>query len=1041
MGFINLTGLTPGKTYDIVVRAKSPDGIVSVNSLAYTFTAPSTNIDGTQLVATNQSVVTALAPSSSSVTGGALIAGGLDAGGAAAAGALNLGSVWNGTASSIAKLTGTANTGAVVINSTGILGYQLTSTSSGQANFFLDTASGNAYFRGTIYAASGQIGGFNIGSTSLYNTASGNTISMNAGLTGEYPSFKIVGASSSLVISGDESYPQITFNNNTSTIYSNLLIKAGAIASPDFGPTASNNSRGEILFWGANSSNPNQVTIRRVGEAGNGPDGIAFIDLQTNAIPTTPDDIKINIQASQASVTGATIAPDDNEKASIELYKSFGNTSASLSPAYLKMKVSETGNSNTITMSASETFTNQALRITGDSGTQNNYYLSVISYAAASATAFIQTPYFGNKPALILQGSSFPGNLLEFKDSSASLLSYFNRYGKFFGSLEIVDGTLNSSSATFNLLSTPTTITAFGGVTTLDVGPISGIIGSRTLNLFTNSNNVGGQNTINIGTSSATLGSTPQIINIGNATGTYNTITIGGSTGTALTLNATASVTGKITAASFVGNGAGLTGITASATGSVTIGSTTIGLGGTSTSLTGLTSVAISNSNSTTSPFTVSTAINNQNLTGRTISIATTATSTDATTPIGSNINISTNAITTALTTGTATGGNIIIQTSGTGDSTSPGNITLSSGNNFTITAAGFAGAMNNFNIGATTPGTGNFTALTISGSSVATQAYANSASLNAYSQASAFAVTQSNSASSTAYNNASAFALTAANSASLNAYNAASAYTATGVHNNQSASVKYASSAGFVLISGLSASTITIGSTIIGLGNTSTSLSGLNSISASTISLSSSITATSASVSGTVTAASFVGSGAGLTGLMGALVYSASFASASAISFNNVFSSSYTNYKIIITFSAITYTGSTYTPIKFAFRAAGVDSLGAGTYNSVYQGYSSFALGYSASSFSSNSFIYGPAVVVLSVGQNLVLEAYGPATTTTRKEVVSQSYQMGNPGGTYTLSHTGYNTSASAFDGFSLLSSSSNNNYTGTIKIYGYNN
>jgi len=61
--------------------------------------------------------------------------------------------------------------------------------------------------------------------------------------------------------------------------------------------------------------------------------------------------------------------------------------------------------------------------------------------------------------------------------------------------------------------------------------------------------------------------------------------------------------------------------------------------------------------------------------------------------------------------------------------------------------------------------------------SNYALQSYANSASLNAYNQASAFSTTTSNSASLNAYNNASAFAVTQSNSASLNAYNNASAY------------------------------------------------------------------------------------------------------------------------------------------------------------------------------------------------------------------------------------------------------------------------
>jgi hypothetical protein len=100
---------------------------------------------------------------------------------------------------------------------------------------------------------------------------------------------------------------------------------------------------------------------------------------------------------------------------------------------------------------------------------------------------------------------------------------------------------------------------------------------------------------------------------------------------------------------------------------------------------------------------------------------------------------------------------------------------------------------------------------LTISGSQVATQNYANSASLNAYNNASAFAVTTANSASLNAYNlgvtytnsaslnaysNASAFAVTQSNSASLNSYNNASAFAVT--YANSASSNGYNSASSF---------------------------------------------------------------------------------------------------------------------------------------------------------------------------------------------------------------------------------------------------
>ena len=177
MAAILLNKLQPGKTYTVAVKALDSDGNISENSLTYTFTTPRANLDGSQLVATNTTVVTAIANDSASVVGGALTAGSLDANGLTYAGKTNLATVWNSTSGGYttnASLTSTtASAGAVIINSTGILGYQFGSaTNVGQANFFLNTLDGNAYFRGTIFAAAGKIGGFNIGASSLVITAS-----------------------------------------------------------------------------------------------------------------------------------------------------------------------------------------------------------------------------------------------------------------------------------------------------------------------------------------------------------------------------------------------------------------------------------------------------------------------------------------------------------------------------------------------------------------------------------------------------------------------------------------------------------------------------------------------------------------------------------------------------------------------------------------------------------------------------------------------------------------------------------------------------
>ena len=159
------------------------------------------------------------------------------------------------------------------------------------------------------------------------------------------------------------------------------------------------------------------------------------------------------------------------------------------------------------------------------------------------------------------------------------------------------------------------------------------------------------------------------------------------------------------------------------------IGSTPITVAqgtGTATSLSGLTSLSVSTSSST-SPFNISSSMSTASASGGTISITSSASANaGANGPTGSNITISSTAtasslrdasggnisiFTSASGVGAAIGGNISISTSATSNG-SPGSISLSSSGGFTITSSGFIGTIDNFNIGATTAGTGKFTSL-----------------------------------------------------------------------------------------------------------------------------------------------------------------------------------------------------------------------------------------------------------------------------------------------------------------------------------------
>jgi hypothetical protein len=127
MAAILLNKLQPGKTYTVAVKAINSDGDMSPNSITYTFTTPTTNLDGTSLVGYNSAVNVSVGAS------GAMTAGTMDLNGLQKAGQLDLDDVWNTTNLSngggYASVTGNIG-GIMVLNKNGLLGYQITSDST-----------------------------------------------------------------------------------------------------------------------------------------------------------------------------------------------------------------------------------------------------------------------------------------------------------------------------------------------------------------------------------------------------------------------------------------------------------------------------------------------------------------------------------------------------------------------------------------------------------------------------------------------------------------------------------------------------------------------------------------------------------------------------------------------------------------------------------------------------------------------------------------------------------------------------------------------
>jgi epidermal growth factor receptor substrate 15 len=648
-----------------------------------------------------------------------------------------------------------------------------------------------------------------------------------------------------------------------------------------------------------------------------------------------------------------------------------------------------------------------------------------------------------NRPGLsapllkIIADDASTSNLLELFFGNTRK-SYFDSNGQFFGvsssvGSTIVGGTLNSSSATFNLLFTPTTITAFGAAETLNVGPISGITGDRTLNLFTNSNGIGGQNTINIGTSSATLASTPQIINIGNATGVYNTITIGGSTDTALTLNATASVTGKITASSFYGNGSGLTsilgsnisGTVASATNSSSAGYAinSGSLGGITSSSYALQSYANSaslNAYNSASSYTAASAHNNTSASvGYAINSGSLGGITSSSYALQSYVNsASSNAYNSASTYTQSSAWN---NTSASVKYASSAGFVLGSNISGTVasatnsSSAGYSSSVGSTIIGGTLDS--STTPFTLLATPNTVTAFSAAGSITIGYQTNGTSIVNIGSTSNTIGTKTLNLFTNLAGTAGQNTINIGSSGATLGstpqVINIGNATGAY--------------NTITIGGSTDTILNINATASVTGNISASTISLSSSITATSASFSGKINASSVVATQ--VTGGGMDLIYSGTVTSTSgSVLIDNIFSSSYANYRVLFT----TTSNGSSTSIYFKYASAGVPS------SSALYTYNMLSNATAIQTSNSGSVLYH-SVGAYATGATHAFEFYGPALTTTHmyKMEIYDSYS----GGPTQQTVRGSYTNSSSFSGIVLGTQSTGATFNGTVRVYGYHN
>ena len=173
-----------------------------------------------------------------------------------------------------------------------------------------------------------------------------------------------------------------------------------------------------------------------------------------------------------------------------------------------------------------------------------------------------------------------------------------------------------------------------------------------------------------------------------------------------------------------------------------------------------------------------------------------------------------------------------------------------------------------------------------------------------------------------------------------------------------------------------------------------------------------------------------------GVTAITGAgldLITTQTFSAVSSVSFNNCFTATYENYRIVV--NAVGSTdGSSGVPIRFRFRSGGSDYT-ASTY-------AEFGIFVNASGGPSRFFNNSVTEVTVGWHQNYggqsSFDLNNAAQTGVNKHLVGNSFGSGTADG-YGGVNMARVLSTAAYDGFSIRPTAGT--ITGTIRVYGYRN
>ena len=156
-------------------------------------------------------------------------------------------------------------------------------------------------------------------------------------------------------------------------------------------------------------------------------------------------------------------------------------------------------------------------------------------------------------------------------------------------------------------------------------------------------------------------------------------------------------------------------------------------------------------------------------------------------------------------------------------------------------------------------------------------------------------------------------------------------------------------------------------------------------------------------------------------------LINSTAFTTSATVNVNNVFSATYTNYKVIVRTTATTAGGDS--TLNMRLRVGGVDATTAYTNQRTY----SFSTTTGSEQVSTwYALEYSPTYPI-QVGET---DLFGPAVASLTYGIQSIP-KINNAGTIVSIQASLYHTTATAYDGFSLIASSGN--VTGTVEVYGY--